>query len=443
MRLLDAFRPRAESITWSVNGNTYPSGAYPVTTYGRQDAETLADDFKDYVTGGWAGNGIVSTVITARMQIFAEARFQFQRLRNGRPGDLFGTADLAILERPWAGGTTGDLLSRMLLDADLAGNAYVVRLGDELVRLRPDWTEIVLAPRMYGGTVADPEQVGYSRVGYAYWEGGKTTGDEAPDAVFTPDEVAHFAPRPDPLASYRGCSWLTPVVREIVGDGLATTHKVKFFENGATPNLVIRAPEAMSKEQFDKFVDGMDASHKGADNAYKTLYLGGGMDPVLVGANFQQMDFKVTQGAGETRIAAAGGIHPVVLGLSEGLAGSSLNAGNYQAAKRATADKTFRPLWRNVAGSLETLVPPPPPGDSRLWVDDRDIPFLRDDEQDRAQIQFLRAQTMRQWIDSGYTPDSVKAAMAAEDLTLLQHSGLYSVQLQAPGSAQSTPQVVP
>jgi hypothetical protein len=37
-------------------------------------------------------------------------------------------------------------------------------------------------------------------------------------------------------------------------------------------------------------------------------------------------------------------------------------------------------------------------------------------------------------INSGYTPDSVKAALAASDVTLLDHTGLVSVQLQKPNS---------
>ena len=55
-------------------------------------------------------------------------------VNNGRPGDLFGSRELEILERPWVGGTTGDLLSRMILDADFAGNSYTARVGSELVR---------------------------------------------------------------------------------------------------------------------------------------------------------------------------------------------------------------------------------------------------------------------------------------------------------------------
>lgn len=422
-------------------GHQYPLGY--TTTYGVEKAEPIGNGFADYVTNGLQANGVVWSVERVRMSVFAEARFQFQQLRNGRPGDLFGTPDLGLLERPWVGGTTGDLLSRMILDADFAGNSYTANIAGEAVRLRPDWVDIVLEDRMapYGLDGGDVH-VGYRRVGYFYYEGGK--GLSRSPAVFLPDEIAHFAPMPDPLATWRGMSWLTPVIREIQADGAATRHKQKFFENAATPNLAVSLKDSLkdiTPAQFKAFIDEIDAQHRGLENAYKTLYTAGGADVQVIGADMRQLDFKVTQGAGETRIAAAGGVHPVLVGLSEGMQGSSLNAGNFGAARRSTADITFRPLWRNVAGSLETLVKTP--ADARLWVDTRDIGFLREDEKDAAAIQATRASTIRQLVDAGYKPDSVVAAVNAEDFSLLVHSELYSVQLQPPGATQPAVQEVP
>jgi phage portal protein BeeE len=345
-----------------------PSNLAPTsvgTTYGdKTPTEPIPDNFAGYVSSCFRGNGIVAAVEDVRLNVFAEARFQWQALNSGTPGKLFGTPELALLEQPWPGGTTGDLLTRMILDADFAGNAYVARIGNELVRLRPDWVDIVLAPRMapFGPGKADT-QVGYTRVGYAYWEDGKRHRDK-PAAIFLPSEVAHFAPKPDPLATFRGMSWLTPVIREIQADQHTVTHKLKFFENNASVNLAVVAKENLSVEQFNDWVDSMDRAHSGVRNAYKTLYLSAGADVTPVGSTMQQMDFANTQGAGEVRIANAAGIHPVVIGLVTALGGSSLNAGNYGAAKRSTVDRTFRPLWRNVCGS-----PAGDPQGTARWAD--------------------------------------------------------------------------
>jgi hypothetical protein len=74
---------------------------------------------------------------------------------------------------------------------------------------------------------------------------------------------------------------------------------------------------------------------------------------------------------------------------------------------------------------------PPPPG-SELWYDDRDIPALKDDVMDAAEVQAKNASAIRQLVDAGFEPSSVVDAVRAGDLARLSHTGLYSVQLQPP-----------
>jgi phage portal protein BeeE len=179
----------------------------------------------------------------------------------------------------------------------------------------------------------------------------------------------------------------------------------------------------------------MDANHSGTTNAYKTLYLGAGADVKVIGSNLDQLSFKSVQGAGETRIAAASGVPASILGISEGLAGSALNSGNYTATRRRFADGTMRPLWRAAAASLQTLVPPPD-RTSRLWFDDRDVAFLQEDVMDAAQIRNSEASTIESLIRSGFVPDTCVDAVITGDYTRLVHTGLYSVQLQPPQNNQ-------
>lgn len=440
MRLLDALLPHAtherlsmgEWLAQATSSYSYGGNQYTLplkTTMPGQKAERVEGTFEGYILGGLQSNGVIFNLASVRMRVFSEARLMWQQLRSGRPGDLFGAPDLAVFERPWPGGTTGDLLSMMLLHSDFGGNAYVTRAGAELAVLRPDWVDILLGDRR----LPTGERIGRVKAGYAYYPEGDRDGTPT---ILAPDEVAHFAPQPDPLASFRGMSWLTPVLRELQADGAATAHKLAFFENAATPNLAVSLPKEITPDQFEMFVETMDAKHKGVKDAYRTLYTGGGADVSVIGANMQQLDFKVTQGAGETRLAAAAGVPPTVANLSEGMQGSSLNAGNFGQARRQFADTTMSSLWRNVAGSLEVLMSPP--AAARLWYDSRDIPFLREDQKDAAEIEQLKAITSRQYIEAGFDPGSVVAAVAAQDMTLLVHSGLVSVQLQPPG-VQPTP----
>jgi phage portal protein BeeE len=405
------------------NGNPIPLGFTSSTPY---DSKELADtDFEGMVNGFYQRNGIVFACCMARSLLFSEARFQFQAIKGGRPQDLFGTAELEIFEEPWPNATTGELLTRAIQDADLAGNFFAVREGKRLRRLRPDWVDIIL-------TAPPATAVKSDVAGYIYKPGG--TDDPEQWEIYPIDgsngKVAHWAPIPDPIQQYRGMTWLSPVLREIEADFLATRHKTAFYKNAATPNIAVAFKETVTNEQFKEFMKTMDRKHTGPENAYKTMYLGGGADVTPLTIDFQALDFKKIQGAGETRIAAAARVSPVVVGLSEGMQGSSLNAGNFRSARDSFADGTIRPLWRSFCAAMAPLVNVPKA--SRLWYDDRDIAYLREDIKDLAEIQTQEASTITKLIQDGYTPDSIVEAVVKKDWTLLKHTGLFSVQLQPP-----------
>jgi len=426
------FRDFGDLIGW-IGGNGFPLLNQTWAT----NKEVIEGDFTGLVRGAYQSNGVVFACLMTRFMLFAEARFAFQQMRGSRPGDLFGTPDLRIIERPEPGMTTGDLLTAGMLDADLAGDWFGVRRPGRIKRLRPDWTAVIVGSKNpateYPGSDPDAEVAGYS-----YTPNGPY-GSEV--WSFGPDEIAHFMPIRDPLARYRGMPLPTAVLREIAGDSAATAHKRAFFENAATPNLIVKFPSTMPKPKAQEAIDLFEQEHTGAYNAYRTMYLLGGAEATAVGKDLQQMDFAAVQGKGETRIAAAMNVHPVIVGLSEGLQGSSLNAGNFGAARRLHADKMLRPAWRNFAGSLETIVPPLP--GSRLWYDERDVPFLREDIKDAADVLSIEATAMRTLGDGGWDHDAVVDAVTSGDLRRLSgaHTGLVPVQLQIPGSSAVAAQV--
>jgi Phage portal protein len=415
---------------FTYDGNTYSLlGAQ--TQPGRKQEE-IGGGYLGLARGAFKANPVVLGCMLARMFLFSEARFQFRRLSSGRPGDYFGNTDLEPLEKPWPGGTTGDLLARAIQDVDLAGNFFCVRQpGNRLHRLRPDWVTIVAGhPTDEDADIWDPDT---ELIGYAYTPGGPGSGrDPIP---YRRELVAHFAPIPDPEARFLGVSWLMALIREVTADQALTDHKIEFLENGGTPNMVVTPPpDVRDPKKFKEWADLVKQTHDGRGNRYKKLFLGTGANVQVVGANFEQIAFKAVQGIGETRIALAARVPAVIAGISEGLQGSSLNQGNYQMARRQMVDLTMNPLWRNFAGSMSVLVPPPERAE--LAHDPRDIPALREDGKDAAEILAIHAQAIRGLVDAGYTPESAIAAIEAGDLKLLVHTGLFSVQLQPPGSVQ-------
>jgi len=331
----------------------------------------------------------------------------------------------------------------MIQDVDTAGNSYTVRQGDRLARLRPDWTSILLGSRSGRPTwiAGDPDT---EVLGYIYKPGGPRGTEDA--VVYDASQVAHFAPYPDPFSNFRGMSWLTPCLREIIADQSMTSHKSRFLDNGATVNMVVKFPTD-NLELFERAVLKFREGHEGLENAYKTLFLMSGMDATPVGTDMQQMDFRHVQAAGETRLAAASGVPSILVGFSEGLTGSSLNAGNYATARRRFADGTIIPLWHNAADSLASIITVPP--NSRLWYDARDVAFMKDDEKDAAEIRQADAATISSLILAGYEANAVVDAVTSDDFSRLtdSHTGLTSVQLHPPnknsangsGDAQTVP----
>ena len=97
-------------------------------------------------------------------------------------------------------------------------------------------------------------------------------------------------------------------------------------------------------------------------------------------------------------------------------------------------DGTMRPLWGIFASAMQSLIVTPPA--ARLWYDDRDIPFLREDVKDQADVFAADSSSLAVLVTGGFEPDAAVDAVISGDLNRLKgkHTGLYSVQLQPPGT---------
>ena len=365
-------------------------------------------------------SGPVFACILARATLFSEARFQYQRFTAGRPGELHGSRKLEILERPWPNGSTGEMLWRAEQDASLTGNWWLHRLEpNRLRRLRPDWVTIVL------GSKLDVENLGAAIdaevLAYVYEPPGGTR------VRLTPEEVVHWSPIPDPLYNYRGMSWIPSALVDIQADRSSAAHRQAFFDNAATSNFVVLPDKDIGIEEFRDFREDFQDNYEGSLNAYKTIFMGGGSDIRVLGLDFEKMDYRNVQGAGETRIAAAAGVPPVIAGFSEGLQAATYS--NYGQARRKFGDHFARPQWRSISAALSKFVDVP--RDSRLWYDDRDIPFLREDLTQEAEIRTADAATVKLLIDAGYEPDTAVEYVRSSNLGALLggHTGRVSVQL--------------
>jgi hypothetical protein len=341
------------------------------------------------------------------MMLLAEARLCFQALDDKH---LYGNTDLSLLEHPWGPeSTTGDLLARMEQDAGLTGNAYIWAPPGEgrLVRLRPDWTTIISEHVAVDGGGSYRRKVGY-------WTEppkgitGQGQGQYAPAA-----EVCHWAPICDPSADFRGMSWLTPIVRDIAGDDGLTQYKIRYLQNSASPNLLIKYAAKLQDATVDRIRERMAARHGGVDNAFKTLVLDQGADVTVIGNSLAQMDFANVGAAGTERILAASMVPGVLVGL-EPLRGAGKG---YAESKHKLADLWARPQWRSVCGALGQLITVP--AGARLWFDTADIAALQDGAMERGQTALVNMQAVLTGTQAGYTRESVTIAVTSGDITKL------------------------
>lgn len=421
LRRLRGEESRYSLVDWMADkAESFSFAGVPYSTRGDETGDSLLD-FMGWVRQSPPAFGAQLT----RSLILSQARFRFRELDSKR---LFDTPALGLLERPWPKGTTGELLTKAEWHAGVAGNAFIRREPSRLRLLRPDRVGIIL------GSMLEPDdpaaQLDAEVLGFAYWSAGMGIG--RPEVLLAED-VAHWSPLPDPLCAERGMSWVASILREIQGDVAATRHKLQFFRNGATPNLVVTGVPGSTPQQFAEMVDALESQHTGIDNAYRTIYLTAGADATVVGANLKDLDYRVLQGVSETRISVASRVPAPILGISEGLAGSALNAGNYGQARRNFADGWLYPTLQSLVAAIAQIVPAPP--GSELWFDTSDMPFVREDESDAAEIRQKDALTLRALVDAGFDADSAVAFVQSSDLAKLMgaHSGLFSVQLQQPG----------
>jgi len=398
------------------------SGAAVLTTSysGTPDREGPAQS-NAWAQSAHANSAVVFSAMQVRAMVFSEAVFKLQAMDDKH---LFGNASLRILEEPWPDGSSGDLLAWMEKDTSLAGNAYIWQPPGEgrLVRLRPDWTTIVSELiRVENGT----DKPGWYRNKIGYWHEPPRNVLDDSEGFFAPaGEVAHWVPTgmEDPVADFRGQSWLTKVMREVQADDGLTQYKIRYLQNAATPNLLIKYPLRMAPGTVDSIRERVGARYGGVDNAFKTLVLDQGADTTIVGNSLHQMDYGNVAAAGEQRILAASGVPGVLVGL-EPLRGAGRG---YQESIAKFANMTMRPLWRSACKALSKFVDDPSvqAGGSRLWFDTTDIAMLQDGEMERGQAALVRMQALLAAVQAGYTHESAVAAVDSMDVNQLKAGGL-------------------
>ena len=421
MRRIDRLRPKGGSqermspAQWA-NWMTYNGARYYLdqnTTYGKQEKVRTAAG-ADAITS----NGVVFAVVRARASLLAQASLRWRRIDGSyraTEADMFTTPALNVFD------DLVDILTRIEYDWAQTGNSFWVMTNDRLTRLRPDWVTIVTGSSLEVNT---PEQAPD-----AYQAGIIYQPPDATPIAYLPGEYVHLAPYPDPDSRWRGMSYLRPVLVDIDADQSSRIYTRSFFENSATPNMVVKFPPEVQKATVEAFKDLFLDRHQGSGQAFKTAFLGGGADPVVLGSSLKDLDQIATSQVVQSNICAAAGVPPVVINSIAGI--EQMTYANYSLAMRAFADLTVRPLWQLIATKFRPMVTPKP-RNAELWYDVSGVSALQQDARDDAQIVQMQASTIRNLTDGGFDPASAVSAVVSGNLGSVVHTGLLSVQLLPP-----------
>lgn len=421
-------------------GQPYPFELYPANSLPGSPVEASMSNFPHTVQTIGGRSSIVGGAVQARSLALCQVSFTFRSKRD--QSRYFGTSALRVLEEPGGGLTLWGLLSRVEPDVAYHGNAYWRRTPDgRLVRLRPDWVSLMIGSDERPGTDEALMAADAELLGYVYQPGGPHSKHRP--QFLTLAEVMHWAPEPHPLANFIGESWVSGVYREIAADMQATDHVSKFFDNAATPNMVAKAPEAITNPtQFNEWVDAMEGAHRGTTNAWRTVYVQAGTDIQVVGSELGRLAMQDLHGGFETRVSTRSRVPATVALYREGNQGSALNGGNYGQIRRMWADSWFQSYAQGFCSAVGRIVDVP--GDAELTFNPSKVLLLQEDELDAAEIRQKNAATIRTLIDGGYEADAaVEFVRNNGNLRELLggHSGLPSVQVQpsAVNGAAKTP----
>lgn len=425
-RLIDRLLPQtAEARSfppgWFADALAYNGGRYLLsggtmtqTSYGPAESS-----FPVSAKSAVLSNGMVYGLVRRRVEMFAQARLVFKRLGSGpKPmaADVLTTAALAPVDNPV------QMLARMELDVAVAGNSYWVLDSGRLWRLPPEDVSIVIGSR----TETDDPPAAWDAeiIGYVYQP---RSSRAVLTEVFMPGEVCHYRPEEDPDARFRGMSWLRPALEDVAGANSARRYVTKFFDNHATANLAFVFPVETQLATVQAFKEAFDAKHAGVQQAWKTMFVGGGADPKVLGSPLKDLDTEHIRQAIYADLCMAAGIPPMAAGIQTG------TYANTKESNRAFADVKGRFLWLALVDALRPVIEPP--SGTELWYDVSGVSALQSDALDDAQVMNLQAQTMRTLWDGGAEPSSVVGAVTTGDLATVSHSGLVSVQLLPPGQA--------
>ena len=228
--------------------------------------------------------------------------------------------------------------STIIMDRDLAGNAYIYKargfLGNtmELWRLRPDRVKVLTDSKGH-------------LTGYSYTVDRETV-------TFPKEDVIHWKTK-NPLDDHYGAPPLMAAFGRISIDNYMTEFVGRFFDQGTHPGGILTTKNKLSQESKDQIQKYIESRYSGRQGWFKTMLL------TENEATYQQMQMALgAQGLAmpelsdrtEARVAMSLGIPPSILNMFVGLEKSSY--ANQRQDWQILWDVTFAPMYSDLDDQL-------------------------------------------------------------------------------------------
>jgi len=252
---------------------------------------------------------------------------------------------LNFFEKPNANDTFADIISEVIVDLHIYGDAYV-----EVVKSKKTKVPIGLF-NVYAPTLRILVNRTGKVLGYLQIPKGSLYNRTRPGkpVFFRPTEIVHFK-LPNPGNEVYGLSPLESLFLPLETDILAQTYNRNFFKNNATPNLHLDLGNC-SPQQLKRVRAYFKHALKGVANSHKTLITEGGAVLKPIGESPTDMQFLEQRRFSRDEICAVLGCPPMKIGITDDVNRASA----LESDKSFKADKII-PLQRMIATKINLSV---------------------------------------------------------------------------------------
>jgi HK97 family phage portal protein len=326
------------------------------------------------------GQGLSANVVMAPLQwigrTFTQAEPIVERKRAGRWSHIDGHALEMLLLRPNEH-YEGDALTKAILLSWFAdGNAYLLKVRDELRRVVQLW----YVPHW----MMEPKWPDDGRTFIAHYEYKPTAGTTE---YLPPSEVVHLRYGLDPANTRKGLSPLKTVLREVVTDEEASKFSSYILRNMGVPGGVI-APKSSDARPSPEDVKAMKEymqNFRGV-NRGEWLVVGAPTEVAQFGFDPNRLMLGPLRDISEERVCAILGVPAAVVGFGAGLQSTKVGATMREMVRMARVN-CIEPAQFTIARQLTRQLMPdfePRPERARVWFDNSSVPMFAEDETEAA-----------------------------------------------------------